>query len=392
MFNEVKRIVSNLNIVTKKKLNLVSNYIFSLTVKGTKHSFETMGRISDCDPSRFSHLLNHPDAISTSSKLLNRLLRRKLSRTKVKKGQTFLIFDATFTKRTNLRVENCSTYHSGSGYLKAHKWLNFILYHEGKVIPLASLPLYSEHYCKEYRLDYISELDLVVKWLDEFYSSDTFLKEDFKKIYFLADSGYDVKKIENKIISFGSHFVIALKSSRLIKGLRVSEYFRSHKKGHKAKTIRLSDSGKKRITFTVRLATSVLLKGVGAVNVVCSKGDLRGKRKTVKYIGSSDPRLKTRDIIKYYRIRWKIETWHKEVKQKFGFGDCACHRFSAVHAHVQYVLIAYLIQSDLAHKQISIADVISLKILKRVRVELTKIGQLENAKTLISEALQDMAA
>ena len=26
------------------------------------------------------------------------------------------------------------------------------------------------------RLDYISELDLVVKWLDEFYSSDTFLK------------------------------------------------------------------------------------------------------------------------------------------------------------------------------------------------------------------------
>ena len=46
----------------------------------------------------------------------------------------------------------------------------------------------------------------------------------------------------------------------------------------------------------------------------------------------------------------------------------------------------------LAHKQISIADVISLKILKRVRAKLTKIGQLENAQTLISEALQDMAA
>ena len=35
--------------------------------------------------------------------------------------------------------------------------------------------------CKEYKLDYISELDLVVKWLDEFYSSEIFLKEDFKK-------------------------------------------------------------------------------------------------------------------------------------------------------------------------------------------------------------------
>ena len=48
--------------------------------------------------------------------------------------------------------------------------------------------------CKEYKLDYITELDLVVKWLDEFYSSEIFLKEDFKKIYFLADSSYDVKK------------------------------------------------------------------------------------------------------------------------------------------------------------------------------------------------------
>ena len=86
---EVKRIVSNLNIVTTKKLNLVSNYIFSLTVKGTRHSFETMGRISDCDPSRFSHLLNHPDAVSTSSKLLNRLLRRKLSKVKIKKERDF---------------------------------------------------------------------------------------------------------------------------------------------------------------------------------------------------------------------------------------------------------------------------------------------------------------
>ena len=43
-----------------------------------------------------------------------------------------------------------------------------------------------------------------------------------------------------------------------------------------------------------------------------------------------------------------------------------------------------------AHKQISIADVISLKILKRVRAKLTQIGQLENARILISEALQDM--
>ena len=69
--------------------------------------------------------------------------------------------------------------------------------------------------CKEYKLDYITELDLVVKWLDEFYSSEIFLKEDFKKIYFLADSGYDVKKkLKNKIISFGSHFVIALESSK----------------------------------------------------------------------------------------------------------------------------------------------------------------------------------
>ena len=100
----------------------------------------------------------------------------------------------------------------------------------------------------------------------------------------------------------------------------VKEYFKRHKKSHKARTIRFKGSGKQTKHFNVRLATGLSLKGVsGEVNIACSKVK-RGSKVTEKYLVSS-AQLKARDIVKYYRVRWLIETWHKEVKQKFGFGD-----------------------------------------------------------------------
>ena len=175
------------------------------------------------------------------------------------------------------------------------------------------------------------------------------------------------------IMKSGSHFVIALKSSRTVKNHRVTEYFRRFKKGHSTITIRFIASGRKRITFQVRLATNVHLKGVRQINVVCSKGK-SGAKTTTKYITSSDKKLRARDLVKLYRQHWSIETWHKEVKQKYGFGDCSCSSFAAVHAHVQFVLAAYLLQILMGKEQMTIESYRSSHLLKKVRSKLTKIG------------------
>lgn len=391
MFNEVLKIVSGFGVMSNRKITVVCQYLTGLAVKMKKHNFEAIGKMAETHPSRFSYLLNDPETVDIARSLFNRALRKRLARVKIRKGKSFILIDATFTSRSSKHVENSQYYHSGSGSVRGHKWLNIVLVHEGQVIPLASLPLYTKSYCAEHGIEYRSEPDMVVGWMNSLRGQKLFAQGDLKDLYFLADSGYDVKKIQKAIRRLGSHFVIALKSSRTVKGIRVSNYFKRHKKGHRESTIRFIGSGQKRITFKVRLATGVHLKGVSKVNVACSKGT-RGSKVTMKYIATSDINLTARDIIRFYRARWKIETWHKEVKQDFGFRDCSCSRFSAVHAHVLFVLTAYLIQSMLGTRQISIDEYQSNKLLRKIRAKLTKIGQVGSTQTMVREALQRVAA
>ena len=107
--------------------------------------------------------------------------------------------------------------------LKGHKWVNIIFVHGLNTIPLASIPIYSKEFCKAHNLEYRTEPEIVIHWLDQLPKSHLFSEDDLKKICFLADSGYDCKKIQKAILSLGSHFVMALKSSRTVKNCRVTE-------------------------------------------------------------------------------------------------------------------------------------------------------------------------
>ena len=170
----------------------------------------------------------------------------------------------------------------------------------------------------------------------------------------------------------------------------MTDYFKRHKKGHSLSTIHFKGSGKKRVTFQVRLATGIHLKGVGNIHVVCSKGK-RGSKTTVKYIGSS-ARLSARNIVKYYRARWIIETWHKEVKQKFGFGDCSCRNFNAIQTHVQLVMVAYILRPMISSVPYTIEEYQAKKTLICIRKKVTQFGQIKAVQNMIGEKLQGMVA
>ena len=310
MLNEIQNIISSLNVLSSGQTPLASAYLMGLMVKMKKHSLEAIGQMTNYDPSGFSALLNTPETFSKTECLFNRALRRRLARLKVNRGRSFIIIDATLTKRSGKGLENVHTYHSGSTYVRGHKWINMILVHNEEVIPLASIPILSQAFCKENNMTYRTESQIVTEWLEDLPKADLFSESDLSKIFFLLDSGYDCKAIQNAVLRIGSNFVVALMSSRgirkvkknpkLNKSWRVSEYFKRHKKGHKAMTIRFKGSGKKIRHFSVRLATDLLLNGVsGKVSVVCSKVK-RGSKVTEKYLASSAP-LKARDIVKYYR-------------------------------------------------------------------------------------------
>ena len=159
--------------------------------------------------------------------------------------------------------------------------LHIVLVHNKKVTPLASIPMLSQDYCKENGIKYQTEPELVTEWVERLGASGQFSKKDLSRIHFLLDSGYDCKAIQRTIKNIGSEFVMSLRNFRSVRKAQnpsqgkhwsVKEYFKRHKKSHKAKTIRFKGSGKQTKHFNVRLATGLSLKGVsGEVNIACSK-------------------------------------------------------------------------------------------------------------------------
>lgn len=89
---------------------------------------------------------------------------------------------------------------------------------------------------------------------------------------------------------------------------------------------------RKRKDFRTR-QISGYLRHVGLVQLICSefKKTPDGRR---KYLAYNDLKAMVRHIVIGYRMRWRIEIFHKEVKTYLGFEDVSAQWFVAVKAHV----------------------------------------------------------
>ncbi len=109
------------------------------------------------------------------------------------------------------------------------------------------------------------------------------------------------------------------------------------------------------------------LRYVGNVQLVCSQFKKRPKGRK-KYLACSDLNAKARQIIIGYRMRWRIEIFHKEVKMFLGFEDVATKWFSSVMAHVHWVYCVYILLNS---KEIEVPE--KLKSLAQKQHWITKI-------------------
>ncbi|MCP4103668.1 MAG: transposase, partial [Lentisphaerae bacterium] len=154
------------------------------------------------------------------------------------------------------------------------------------------------------------------------------------------------------------------------------------------KTVRILTDGlkRKRTEFRIR-HTEAWLNDVGKVRLICSefKNRRKGKR---KYLACTDLEITPRQILIAYRIRWKIEIFHKHVKMHLGFEDVAAKNFRSVESHVYAVYCAYILMHDdppgvsgdsntILEKQQDIKNVIENKKTASVLQGLTQIGGVE---------------
>ncbi|WP_324959869.1 transposase [Oligoflexus sp.] len=262
------------------------------------------------------------------------------------KTKALVIFDATLTGRRGKHVENISFHKLGKKTVRGHKIVNFVLVLGEDVIPLSAVAHYSQGYCEENGFTYKTENELVIDWLNWLHASDLFPREIIKHLHFVCDAGYDAKKVQKAINRIGCHFTMCIKCKRQIDGMAIDEYFRRQRiiPWQSIRLFARKDGKMVRKEYRIRIAAEVKLKGFGLVTAVYSEMKRRDGKKSSKYIVSSDPCMSGGEIVETYKRRWAVETWHKEMKQEHGFGDCQSSSFRAVETHINFCLAAYNLQ------------------------------------------------
>ena len=412
------RLKSRLNArisIAKRLRNVVVWYLLFLMVSSRKHSIEAAGRFSELNKAQFSRLLrNHPetacytlDELSKKqakrlSKALNWLSNQKLP------WKIAVLIDATIQHRSSLRTDNDQRFNHGKGLVIGHQWTNIVLLINDTIIPLPPIPFYSKKYCRNNGLEYATEHQRVVEYITQLQLREYIGSHNPKEVVVLADSGYDDKKIETAIVGKKWQFIIALCHTRSVKSdkqyanspksrgwRQVSAFFKCHRR-LKWKTVRLQTNRTKRKRMDFRIRDIIAhLRYVGKVRLVCSEFRKRpeGRR---KYLACNDLKASPRQILIGYRIRWKIEIFHKEVKMFFGFEDVAAKWFESVMAHVHWVYCAYILLHSLSpgppelsvpEKQRRLKTVIDNREKSRVLQLLTQFDGPQRHKDELREAL-----
>ena len=417
-FSKLKNRMHNQLVIDKRLKVVCLWYLLFLMISVRKHSLRAAADFSGLATSQFSRFLkNHPDvAVYNLDQLskkqakqfcaaLKSLAKRQLP------WKVAILIDSTIEHRSSLHTDNVKRFNHGKGFQIGHQWTNVVLIINDKLIPLPPIPFYTKSYCRKHNLAYQTENALVVQYIDQINLKDYIGAHQPEQVIVLADSGYDDRKIQKAIIKKKWHFIIALNKRRSVKSTKhylstprskgwshVAQLFKNHR-SVKWQTILIATnrSKKKRMEFRIRQINGYL-RYVGNVQLVCSQFKKRPKGRK-KYLACSDLNAKARQIIIGYRMRWRIEIFHKEIKMFLGFEDVATKWFSSVMAHVHWVYCVYILLNlkdievpkklkSLAEKQHWITKIIENKEKSRVLQLLTRINGAQHFKTELQSALQ----
>ena len=403
--------------VRRRLERVCTSYLLFLMVVTTKHSLEEAARFSGLHKSQFSKMLKAHSKVAVSTlESLSKKQAKHVSKARQKLKELpwniAIVVDSTLQHRASLHPANAKTFNHGQGFVVGHQWTNIVLILHDMLIPLRPIPFYSQRYCRDHKLAYRTEHDLVVEYIQKLNLEDSIGSYDPREVVVLTDSGYDNKKIQNAIADKHWHCIIALGKTRSVKSAmlalttptskqwcHIATFFRNHRR-LKWKTLRITTNGTKRKRMEFRTRDTIgYLRYVGQVQLVCSEPRKRpdGRR---KYFACNDMRVTARQIIIGYRLRWAIELFHKTVKQHLGFEDVATSGFDSVMSHVYWVYCAYILLymsppgvsadvKSLGDKQRQLQQLFENQEKRRVLQQLTQIGGVQRYKDELRQALAD---
>lgn len=189
--------------------------------------------------------------------------------------------------------------------------------------------------------------------------------------YVLCDSWYSSKQNMNYLVEeCETHFIMSLRRNRAV-----------------ARSQKEAATGNFKPLQELKLgkgAVKLYLKGVNfpvqVVKRVCKNAD--GSSSTL-YLACSDPELSAEQILQLYKRRWKVEEYHKSMKNNCSLGKCQARSPLSQQSHFYLAALAFLLlekaktKEDQNHfalkKQLSILTIkYGMKIIKQYLHSKTK--------------------
>lgn len=246
-------------------------------------------------------------------------------------GKKVLILDDSILSKPYSEVNGLVTYHydhSQHDYVKGINFISALWADEKHTIPLSMEPVKKEWAWQVSKGAY--------GWKTAETKNSIFrrmvgrLTRSKQIDYVLADSWYSSKENMQFIVDdCETHFIMALKSNRVVAR---SEH--DAKKGI-YKPLEVLRLGK--------CAVKVYLKGLDFPVLVVKKVFKNGDESSgTLYLACSDLELAYEQIFTLYKRRWKVEEYHKSLKQNCSLGKCQASSHAAQQSHLYLAVFAFL--------------------------------------------------
>lgn len=328
---KIKEITNLLSFVkrafTKGGFRHVCNYITGLIVSAKK----TVKKIAEAIADEGHH--SAIDRILNDAKFEKDILEeRYLKKIKYlfKDAKIYLIIDDTLVERNGEKIEETQKHfdHTTNSFIKGHQFFTAILH-----TSFLDIPIFPELYSQ----NTISKIEMAKNLIDKL--------EDCKiKIHtVLFDSWYSDDDLINKCVFNKSRVICSIKTNRKIKFKCTRKWrslsFITERINPTGYPIYFIDDKKYNIaSYQIRLNHIKLAK------LLVSHEFNKDKNSWSKiHLISTNPDDNPEEIVRTYKIRWRIETYHRDIKQNLGFAKTYLRKRESIVRYTILATIAYAI-------------------------------------------------
>jgi hypothetical protein len=262
------------------------------------------------------------------------LTKRYLKKLKYlfKNVPVFLIIDDTLVERNGDTVQEAQYHydHNTGKQIKGHQFFTALFW-----TPILQMPIFPELYSKN--------TDSKIKMAQSLIDKVELSKIKINTVLF--DSWYSEEILIKKCIKAKARVICSIKTNRKIK---IGKERKWRKLSFVSERIHSQKMDRKNIenkTYGV-YSSIVSLNHLPSIKLVISEqisedDELVGKAHLI----STNIKDNAEEIIRVYKLRWKIETYHRDIKQNLGFATVFFARREGIIRHAILASITYAVLS-----------------------------------------------